>query len=65
MSRAHKVTTSRVINDYLHDKHIRVLKMWISDLRNTLRLTQNRHERIAILKEIGEFKSELSRVALG
>lgn len=62
MSRAHKMTTSRVINDYLQDRHVQVLKMWINELHHTLLLTQNRHERIDILREIGEFKSELRRV---
>jgi|GEM_PF-2893917 len=65
MSRAHKVTTSKVLNDYLQHKHINVLKMWINDLRTMLSLTKNRHERINILKEIYEFKDELNRVALG
>jgi len=64
MSRAHKVTTSKVVNEYLHSKHIQVLKLWINDLRNTLSLTKNRRERIAILKEICEFKSELNRVVI-
>jgi len=64
MSHAHKITSSKALNDYLQHKHIKVLKMWIDDLHHMLNLTTNRHERMTILKEISEFKSELQRVAL-